>query len=1231
VGDFTPDQRRAILAEGNVLVVAGAGTGKTRTLVERCAARALAADQPVSLDDILMVTFTEAAAAEMKRRLRERLAAEMERQPDRPEIAEQLALVDTARIATLHSICLQLVREHFHELALDPQIAVLEDSRATVLAAECLDTVLQRHYAGRETDDEAVRQLILDYDGGRDEPIRHLVRRLHDYARTLPDPDGWFDAHEHALAAAQPADWEAGLLAAFEELRAEWLPVLREQPNDTLRGCAAVLEQAGSPLTRVAVATACAAIAALNTDDHWPSGTKGKFRDPHADFFADVEFLRSLAGIAAGNADPLVEDWNWVRPHLRTLLALTREFAAGFARAKRDLGAVDFHDLEQFALQLLWDRRGDQPTALAETWRRRLRLVFVDEYQDINAAQDRIIRALSRDGAEANRFLVGDVKQSIYRFRLADPRIFQHCADAWKQPSPAGQVIPLRDNFRSHAGILRFVNAFFSGVMRREVGGVDYDADARLGFGAAAQRPHFATSATAGFATAPVELHLRLTRKAEPTGEPDEETDVSRGGWEDLTTAEKEAALVAQRLRDLKAQPFRVWDGAANALRPVAWRDMVILLRSPRGKAEAFAKVFARQGIPLVAARGGLYATTEVSDLLNLLLLLDNPLQDLPLLAVLRSPLAGFTLDELAAVRLAARRGPLWTALQRISNFKFQISNRAAGEPTAPSANTPAAAPEPVAAAIESAARKAAEFLTHYTRWRWLARRGALSACLETVLDATHYEDWLLARDRGDARRANVRRFLALTRQFDQLQHHGLFRFLRFVQAQQEAEFDPEPAAADTADAVRLMSIHQSKGLEFPVVVVADLGKPFNFDDLKSAIILDEELGLCPLVKPAAGGGMYPSLPHWRAARRQKRETLGEELRLLYVAATRASDKLLLVGTASRKRAAGHWGAAGMTQLTSREILQARHALDWLGPLLPALAGTPGWLDQTSGHGGLLAWWIYENDEALPAAAATPAASATANNLVVPAGLPARLGWTYPHLAATREPAKTSVSALRRRVTEESDDEARPWFPPVAAPRREAGKLAAAERGTAHHRFLQAVALDRVGSVADLAAEADRLRQLGQLSEAEAAALDLDALAAFWRSETGLSVREHAAWVRRELAFTARLSPTELAGLGLPVAAGLGEDEFVVVQGVADLVVLRPDEIWLLDFKTDAVTPATRDAKVAAYRPQLALYALALARIYRRPVTRARLHFLASRETLEVALPMRELVVAGPR
>jgi ATP-dependent helicase/nuclease subunit A len=1205
VAEFTADQLRAIAAPGNVLVVAGAGTGKTRTLVERCVARVLDRTDPVSLDGILMVTFTEAAAAEMKRRLRERLDRETHRHPDRADLAGQLALVDTARIGTLHSFCLQLVREHFHELGLDPQLTVLDDSRATVLARECLEAGLRRHWAGPAPADEAVRQLILVYGNGGDEPIRRLVRRLHDYAQTLPEPETWFETREAECAAAQPARWEPWLLAGFETMRDEWLPGLRSGDHDNLRRCVRALESAGTSPRRAAVATACADIAAVDVDANWPRGTKGKFREPNAGFFEEAAFLGSLAELADDGADPLVEDWNWVRPHLQALLGLVREFGGEFARAKRDLGAVDFHDLEQFALRVLWDTAQNQPTATARHWRARLRCVFVDEYQDINAAQDRIIRALSRDGAAANRFLVGDVKQSIYRFRLADPRIFQGCAGQWKTPSSAGQTIPLRDNFRSHPAILEFVNALFAGVMRHELGGVDYDADARLVAGDTGRHRASATRPAADAFAAPVELRLRLSRSREAGGVEGGANETGSPAWEDLTNTEKEATLVGERLRELHDRGFPVWDETAQSLRPVTWSDMVVLLRSPGGKVDTFAKVFAGLGLPLVAQRRGLFDTPEVADLLNLLQLLDNPLQDLPLLGVLRSPLAGFTLEELAAVRLAERRAPCWTALQRLAQ-------------SAPPAAT--GSEDAVAAATESARRKAVAWLARYHRWRERARRAALSDCLEAVLDETHYEDWLLARERGPERRANVRRFLTLTRQFDTLQHQGLFHFLRLVAAQQEAEFDPEPPALETTDAVRLMSVHKSKGLEFPVVVVADLGKPFNLDELRSALILDEELGLCPQVQPPTRPGKYPSLPYWLARRRQSRELRGEELRLLYVAATRASDKLILVGTTSPSRLTGRWSAAAHP--TARDLADATCALDWLGPLLPALTGAADWSERGHGGNGMLAWQVYEADEAPAGVARDPTGTPPREPAI--AGEPVAclpcLTWTYPHSAATREPAKTSVSALRRRGAAEDGDEARLWFRPAAWPAGSGG-LSATERGTAHHRFLQLVRLDQVGSRAGLAAEAARLRAAGQLSPEEAGALDLAALAAFWRSETGGLVRDHAPLVQRELPFTARLSPADLAALELPVTPGLAADEFVVVQGVADLVVVRPEEIWLLDFKTDTITPATRADKIAAYRPQLALYALALGRIFGRPVTRVWLHFLAANETVPVRLP----------
>ena len=348
----------------------------------------------------------------------------------------------------------------------------------------------------------------------------------------------------------------------------------------------------------------------------------------------------------------------------------------------------------------------------------------------------------------------------------------------------------------------------------------------------------------------------------------------------------KEARLLALRLTELKSSDHEIWDDGNKIFRAAEWRDMAVLLRSPAGKAEVFAKEFERAGVPLVVARGGFYDTSEVLDLLSLLQLLDNPLQDVPCIAVLRSPLVGCSLDELAEIRLAARDVHFWTALARMERGRpAREFAHHAGEPSALLSRN-----------------KISTFLDRFSRWRKLARQVSLSQCLEEVLAETHYADWLLSCPRGAQRRANVEQFLNLAQRFDQFQRQGLFRFLKFIEAQREAGAEPEVAPVAEENAVRLMSIHQSKGLEFPVVVVADLAKAFNEQDLNGEIILDGQFGLCPRVQPPQTGGRYPSLPHWLAQRRQRRELRGEELRLLYVAMTRARDTLILSGAVTEKK-----------------------------------------------------------------------------------------------------------------------------------------------------------------------------------------------------------------------------------------------------------------------------------------------------------------------------------------
>ncbi|HVU99988.1 MAG TPA: UvrD-helicase domain-containing protein, partial [Verrucomicrobiae bacterium] len=1203
-------------------------------LVERCVRCLLEEPSPSSIDEILMVTFTEAAAAEMRQRIRSRIEDQLKSSGDRARWSEQLALFETAHIGTLHSFCLELIREHFYQLAVDPQLSVLAEEEANLLAEEAFDVIFEPHYREAAAD-EAVQRL-LESQGGSDRPLRPLLLRIHHYTQTLPNPSGWFERELARFETPQPSQWEEWFRDAFSVFRADAMATLTAlaASNGVARDCLAALG------TNAEIPLRTSAAGLLNSlqqiCDDCERGKRGAWLKPLEEFCADIKFLASLCP-AGQTDDPLAQDWQWARQPMLALLRLARDFSRAYAEAKRELGAADFHDLEQLALRLLWTEE-NQPSDIARQWRQKLRYVFVDEYQDINAAQDKIIEALSREGAESNRFLVGDVKQSIYRFRLANPKIFQDYARKWAASAagesadrraagdhaaaedrsaaddrtgrkdgslrlvtpianPAGAVIPLVENFRSREHIIDFTNSVFTELMREELGGIAYNEGARLRFGAPEERRAVSSSMDAA-GKAELHLHIQARAHSRDSAEGDMESQENADAL-DLREIEKQARLGALRLRELRESKFSVWDEAVKGFRPAQWRDMAVLLRSPSSTAESYAKEFQRAGIPLRVERGGFYRALEISDLLSLLRIMDNPLQDIPLIALLRSPLVGLSVDDLASVRLAAK-GPFWIALLR-----WQDSNDKN-------------AAEPESARLHA---RVSRFLKRFEEWRKLARRVSLSRCLDAILAETHYEAWLRTQPRWELRVANVQRLLSLARQFDRFQRQGLFRFLCFVDAQELAEADPEVASSVSDDSVRLMSIHQSKGLEFPIVLLGNVSGQFNFQELRAAILLDEEYGLCSSVQPPESARTYPSLALWLAKKRQKRELFGEELRLLYVAMTRARDKLLLTGSIRGRK---------LEELRDEEsapepapLARARCSLDWLLPWLRRQAGSEGLPD--AGERGAFQWEFHDDSYLaginLPSVDAVPAEPVAAEaDLASWKKTMERIEWRYPFLAATGRPAKSSVSALRRWAAEEADGES----PRAVTPRRQLtspggrrktkGEISAKDLGTLHHEFLQHVSLDQTDTTVKLRAESERLMAAGLFSPEDARHLDLDAIAAFWNSPAGKVIRENADRARRELSFTAKFFQPELdALLGRPSGAELN-DEFSVVQGVADLALFLPEEIWLVDFKTDAITRRDLDEKLNTYTPQLKLYAQALSHIYRKPVTKTWLYFLALKE-----------------
>jgi ATP-dependent helicase/nuclease subunit A len=613
------------------------------------------------------------------------------------------------------------------------------------------------------------------------------------------------------------------------------------------------------------------------------------------------------------------------------------------------------------------------------------------------------------------------------------------------------------------------------------------------------------------------------------------------------------------------------------------------LIRSPKSEVEAYAKVFSRHNIPFDARRSGYFDSIEVLDLVNLLTILDNPLQDRPLLGVLRSPIGCFSIEELAA--LAGREHATLFAALRTLRFK--------GNP--------------------DAQQKAARFLDRFDAWRRLSQSTSLAARLEEILEETSYEDWLLAQPRGMQRRANVRRFVEIARQFDAMRGEGLHPFLQFLEDQMEnSEMAPPPV--DAKDAVRLVTVHNSKGLQYPVVALAGLGKRFNESDFDGSYLIDAEYGLTLRVRPPGMRRQYPSVPYHLARERQRKRMRDEEMRILYVALTRAQFNMILVARPASKKAHERWMGGEPTPD------KARSFIDWIAPWLSAESSD--WLTTESGAVGLFSWRHHAqvgSPNPAPVAAENADRAETAKLLTT---LRARLDETYPHESATLQEAKSSATALRRQRADEP--ELVGAFDFIKSDSLKSGSgLRGNEAGAALHLFLEHAELSELATEPGIEAERDRLLAAKILSQAQAAAIDLAAVASFWTSEFGRELLAQKKFLHREHAFTAKFTAADLARAGIELKSALAAEEFIVVQGAADLVALLEKEIWLVDFKTDHLHASQVAARAAEYAPQLMIYATALARIYKRPVTRACLHFLALDRTEWLIAPAKGGKKAG--
>jgi len=1282
-GSRWTDEQWAAITEGgaHLLVSAAAGSGKTAVLVERIIRRVADAERPLDMNALLVATFTNAAAAEMKERIRRALEDALERSPDSRHLERQLALLPQAAITTLHSFCLEVVRRYATLIGLDPGFRIAGETEAELLRIDTLDELFERTYEA-QGENGALARLAELFGGERsDAPLSQLVLDLHAFARSHPWPAHWL---RQMAAEFRKAD-------AASLSRSIWVRTLLGDVRLKLEGALLMLqsglELCGAPggpepyaeTLREDIEAIGRVLRALETDDWsaWREAVEtvafGRLKPCRGDQYdpglqEQVKALRDAAKKTVGklsgdwlarSPERCAEEMRRLAPDMEAIAELVIEFDALYERAKREKGLLDFGDLEHYALRILRDPSSapgrEMPSAAALAYRNRFEEIYLDEYQDTNEVQEAIVSLIARSDP-GNVFMVGDVKQSIYRFRLAEPGLFMGKYKSyalWEPDAPepalhaAGLRIDLSRNFRSRGEILEAVNHVFRLIMREPVGEMDYDRRAELVYGGG-----YPDESRKDGAQSPWEVELTVIDAAQPAAGEAAETPEDDGGEEEnaadeaeeLEAAQAEARWIAAEIRrlmgagDAGGASFAVWDGQSKIYRPPQYRDMVILLRATSAQAAVYLEELKAAGIPAYADLAtGYFAAVEVEVMLSLLSVIDNPRQDIPLAGVLRSPLVGLTADDLARIRLCDRSGDFWDAVL--------------------AAREDASLPERLRGAI-------AAFVRQLEKWRDFARREPLSDLIWLLYRDTGYYDFVGGLPGGMQRQANLRALADRARHFEtSSRFRGLFRFLRHIKRMREtgADLGAARALGEGEDVVRILSIHKSKGLEFPVVFVAGLGRKFNRQDLGGAFLMHKTLGFGPRMLEPDTRVTYPTLPQLAIRSKLTAEMLAEEMRVLYVAMTRPKEKLYLVGFAKDANAAWEkWretarlsGAAGMPAYA---VASAACFLDWVGPAAVLAEGR--WRCRTVPAASLAAQAADAGGAALGQAALWQAALRGEPVDVPESDEGARirdiLSWQYPHEQAVRLAAKISVTAWKRRLAEgsaavdapdwsrdeeadgglssrfaeeglEAEEDARSGGPgaagaEIAAAGQASGepartfflrrprflmesKLTPAEKGSAYHLVMQPLPLDEnldADKVADLLAHMEE-RLL--LTPEQKMAVDPAAVAAFCR--TPLFRRMCASGrVWRELPFTCGVPAREVYG-GM---AGI-EGETVIIQGVIDCLFAEEDGLVLIDYKTDALKGRSAEEAAGQHRFQVEKYAASAERILGIPVKEAYVYF----------------------
>lgn len=1147
---FTDDQQKVIDLRGrNILVSAAAGSGKTAVLVERIITRLTKDPNPINVDELLVVTFTEAAASEMKERIRAAIEKALEEHPENEHLQRQATLIHHAQVTTIHSFCLSVIREYFHVIDLNPGFRIGEDGEMKLLKKDTVEQVLEDAFA--EAKAEFIN-FVESYATGRDDKkLEEMILQVYEYSRSYPEPDKWL---QDCIAR-----YDIDSVEAFEqsEIVASILEEVKKQVSDVQENLVYASELCASEDGPAAYGPAISADLAFVRDLlrqesfcgmqevfarlKWESLKANRKKEISEEKILLVKGIREETKklitklqeeFFSGKIEELQRELYETKTNVEVLVQLTLKFAELFHKKKQEKNIIDFGDMEHYALQIL--TRND---SVAKEYQERYREIMIDEYQDSNFLQEAILMSVSTvSQGQNNIFMVGDVKQSIYRFRLSRPELFMEKYNTYTESESEAQKIDLHMNFRSRNEVLESTNFIFRQIMKRDFGGIEYDDKAALYVGADYEK-------SAGNET---EIQLLEVEDIDP----------------DEDKRELEAKMIANRIKEL-LNSYCVKDKATNSYRPARYSDIVILTRSLVGWTDVFLRVLTDEGIPAYSvSKEGYFETREIKLLLDYLKVLDNPRQDIPLVAVLSSTFGEFTSEELARIK-AEGDGKCY--YDRLLSYKEVGSDMLLQD-------------------------KIGRFLSVFEKFRKRVSYMSIHNLLQQILDETGYGAVTAALPAGEQRIANVEMLLEKAIHFESTSYKGLFHFVRYIEQLHKYDIDYGEAsiAEEGSDVVRLMSIHKSKGLEFPIVFVAGMEKQFNFMDVRSSVVIHPELGIgldfVDLEKRLKNATLLKKVIQ---AELQK-ETVAEELRVLYVAMTRAKEKLILSGTVKglekKELEFASLAARKKDYLPYTRIAGAKTYFDWVLPAVYCGKNSPIKMYVTD-------FWMLQMKET----AEVIEGELTKDILLqwdtsavyeqkLKEQLEQQFSYQYPYAKDPKTKQKVSVSELKKKSYLEEDEieeeDVIPFLPRFA---QEEMQLTGASRGTAYHKVLELLDFQKDYDELGIRAAIREMEDTGFLTKEAVVCVEVSDILKFLQSEIGKRVQEAA----RNGKYHAE-QPFVLGEI-------LGDGELSLVQGIIDVYFEEENELVVLDYKTDRIW---KDQEfIDKYKVQLDYYAKALERL----------------------------------